>query len=140
MEIDLQISPEELGRAVKRFCRTDVSFDILWSTSGEVKTCGWSDGGCWILAAAIQQHWGGELYCLSRTGLDAQHIVVCFGKVFIDKDGPASAMTLIRRFERWECFPDRSLWLIPFTMNMRGNIPRPRNLKEIVAGICNHLR
>ena len=139
MEADLKVSPVTLGRAVRRFCRTDSSLAILWSKSDEARTCGWSDGGCWILAAAIQRHWGGNLYCLSCLGLDAQHVVVRIGSVLIDQDGPASSVALIRKFERWEGFPVGSLRLIPFTMNMSGEIPRPRNRREIVAGICNHL-
>ena len=139
MDTDLKISPVTLGRAVRRFCRTQASFDILWSKPDESITCGWSDGGCWILAAAIQQRWGGELYCLSRTGLDAQHVVVRFGKIFIDQDGPASIVALIRRFERWESFVVRTHWLVPFTTDMSEDIPMPRNRAEIVAGICDHL-
>ena len=91
------------------------------------------------MAAAIQQRWGGELYCLSRTGLDAQHVVVRFGEVFIDHDGPASAVHLIRKFKRGEVITARSLRLVPFTTNMSGDIPGPRNQKEIVVGICNQL-
>lgn len=140
MARDLQITPEVLGRAVKQFCRTNLSFDILWSISSETRKCGWSDGGCWILGAAIQQRWGGDLYCLSRTGTDAQHVVVCFGKVFIDKDGHASATDLIRRFKRWECIPVQSPLLVPFSAKMGEKIPRPRKLNRIIDGICNHLR
>ena len=139
MATDLRVHPILLGRAVKRFCRTNASFDILWSGPEETKGCGWTDGGCWILAAAIQQRWGGELYCLTRTGFDAQHVVVRFGNVFIDQDGPASAMALIRRFERWECVGAKSLWLVPFSTNVSGSTPRPRFRREIVAGISIHL-
>jgi hypothetical protein len=134
----LIISPIALGRAVKHFCHSDASFEILQSTSGKARHCGWSDGGCWILAAAIQQRWGGELYALSRTGSDTQHVVVRLGRVFIDQDGPASSIALIRRFERWEGFFTGSLRLVPFSAIRKGDIPEPEKQVEIIAGICSH--
>jgi hypothetical protein len=134
-----RISPVVLGRAVRCFCRSNASFGILRSMSGEAKTCGWSDGGCWILAAAIQQSWGGELYALSRTGSDVQHAAVRFEKVLIDQDGPASAKLFIRRFERWEGFLAGSLQLVPFSQTMNRNIPRPEKQREIIAGIFSHI-
>jgi hypothetical protein len=136
----LRISPIALGEAVKRFCRTNASFEILWSMRGGARSCGWSDGGCWTLAAAIQQGWGGELYALSRTGSEAQHIVTCFDKVFVDQDGPGSAGALIRRFERWEVIPTGSLRMLPFTAAMGQGIPEPEGQEEIISGIYNYSR
>jgi hypothetical protein len=139
MVTEPRISPVVLGRAVRCFCGTNESFDILRSTSGEARSCGWSDGGCWILAAAIQQRWGGELYALSRTGSEAQHAAIRFEKILIDQDGPASAKTFIRRFERWEGFLAGSLQLVPFSSTMNRNIPKPEKQREIVAGILSHI-
>jgi len=135
----LRISPIALGEAVKHFCLTNASFEILWSTLGGAKSCGWSDGGCWILAAAIQRRWGGELYALSRTGVDVQHVVVRIRTIFVDQDGPASARGLIRRFEKLEGFPAGSLRLVPFVTTMRADIPRPEKQEDIIVGICNHI-
>lgn len=135
----VEIFPITLGRAVRRFCRTDASFDILWSKSAETKKCGWSDGGCWTLSSAIQYRWGGNLYCLSFTGFDAQHVVLQLGDFYIDQDGLASAEAVIRRFKRWGCFFARSVWLLPFSPSMGAEIPKPRNRNQIVAGICKHL-
>ena len=92
-----------------------------------------------MLAAAIQQRWSGELYALSRTGSDAQHVVVCFDQVFIDQDGPAFGKALICRFERQESFPAGSLRLVPFCATMSGDIPKPEKQEEIIAGICNRI-
>ncbi len=92
-----------------------------------------------MLAAAIQKRWGGELYALSRTGSDAQHVLVCIDKVFIDQDGPAFGNAVIRRYERWEGFLPGSLRLVPFCPTMSGDIPKPEKQEEIIAGICNHI-
>jgi hypothetical protein len=92
-----------------------------------------------MLAAAIQQRWGGEMYTLSRTGSDAQHVVVRIDKIFIDQDGPAFGKVLIRRFERQEGFPAGSLRIVPFCATMSGDIPKPEKQEGIIAGICNHI-
>ena len=92
-----------------------------------------------MLAAAIQQRWSGELYALSRTGSDAQHVVVRIDKIFIDQDGPAFGKALIRRFERQKGFQVGSLRLVPFCATMGGDIPKPEKQEEIIAGICNHI-
>ena len=92
-----------------------------------------------MLAAAIQQRWGGEMYTLSRTGSDAQHVVVRIDKIFIDQDGPAFGKVLIRRFERQEGFPAGSLRIVPFCATMSGDIPKPEKQEGIIAGICNRI-
>ena len=135
------IFPIVLGRAVRDFCRTNVSFDILRSAFGEARSCGWSDGGCWMLAAAIQQRWGGELYALSRTGSDAQHVVVHIDQVFIDQDGPAFGKAFIRRFQRPGRFSSRVAFrLVPFCATMSGDIPKPARVEGgDYCRICNHI-
>ena len=138
MKSDLTVFSVALGRAVRLFCHTNASFKILRATSGGARHSGWSDGGCWMLAAAIQQGWGGKLYALSRTGFDTQHVVARLDRVFIDQDGPTTANTLIRRFEKHEGFPRGSIRLVPFSSDLNGVIPAPEKQEEIIAGICAH--
>lgn len=65
------------------------------------------DGGCVVVAQAIQARHGGEIVVLigqSRpdTKFVAQHAAVKLGDYLIDFDGPALIKDFVRRFERNE--------------------------------------
>jgi len=65
------------------------------------------DGGCVIVAQAIQMKYGGEIVALlgpSQKGskVVAQHAAVKIGDQLIDFDGPLPMQDFVRRFERNE--------------------------------------
>lgn len=70
------------------FCR------MILDTAG----CGPFDGGCLVVARALQKVVGGEIVVLTRAGGRAEHAAVFRNGVLIDYDGPLEPMSFIRRF------------------------------------------
>jgi len=65
------------------------------------------DGGCVVMAQAIQARHGGNIVVLTgpsqhNTKPVAQHAAVQLGDILIDFDGPASVQDFVKRFERNE--------------------------------------
>jgi len=65
------------------------------------------DGGCVIMARAIQMKYGGDIVVLvgnaqRNTPETAQHAVVDFGNLLVDADGPLAPKQFIQRFEKNE--------------------------------------
>ena len=65
------------------------------------------DGGCVIMARAIQMKYGGDIVVLvghahRNTDDTAQHAVVDFGNLLVDADGPLAPKQFIQRFEKNE--------------------------------------
>jgi len=65
------------------------------------------DGGCVVMAQAIQARHGGNIVVLigssqHNTKPVAQHAAVQLGDTLIDFDGPASVQDFVKRFERNE--------------------------------------
>lgn len=78
-------------------------YDLLINTIGS----GPFDGGCVIVAQAIQARHGGDIVVLvghaqSGSKAVAQHAAVKIRDQLVDFDGPASVTDFVRRFERNE--------------------------------------
>lgn len=73
-------------------------YDILNQTSG----VGPFDGGCVIIAQALQKVFGGDIVVLLNTAGEPEHAAVQFGQDLIDYDGKLPVKDFIKRFERNE--------------------------------------
>lgn len=78
-------------------------YDLLVNNIGS----GPFDGGCVVMAQAIQIRHGGDIVVLvgqAQTGTKetAQHAAVKIDNKLVDFDGPASMTDFVRRFERNE--------------------------------------
>lgn len=95
--------------------------------------CGPFDGGCMVVALALQRLLGGEIMVLERADGTADHAVLSVHDVLVDFDGPASADALLRRFNRSErasCVAVR-----PARSDDLPDAPRNADLVERLAGI-----
>jgi hypothetical protein len=72
-------------------------YDIL-----EPEDCGPFDGGCVLVAQALQKIHGGEIVVLVNDRGNADHAAVKVGNTLIDYDGPLQADKFIKRFEKNE--------------------------------------
>lgn len=72
-------------------------YDIL-----EPEDCGPFDGGCVLVAQALQQMHGGEIVVLVNDRGIADHAAVKVGNTLIDYDGPLPADKFVKRFEKNE--------------------------------------
>lgn len=78
-------------------------YDLLVNTIGS----GPFDGGCVIMAQAIQLRYGGDIVVLvgraqTNTKETAQHAAVKIGNKLVDFDGVGTVSDVVRRFERNE--------------------------------------
>jgi ribosomal protein S18 acetylase RimI-like enzyme len=144
-------SAQAIGKAVKRWCHSDQSFDVLAGMSGGAQEGGWGDGGCWVLADAIVQGFGGELYAVrahdikgsERQGGDAiDHVLVAMGGGYIDQDGFISEKEFL---QHWENAERRKVTaIVPLQGDVLSEakasvIPKPEKQEEIIAGITRVL-
>ena len=72
-------------------------YDIL-----EPEDCGPFDGGCVLVAQALQQIHGGDIVVLINDRGNADHAAVKIGNTLLDFDGPLSVEKFIKRFEKNE--------------------------------------
>jgi hypothetical protein len=72
-------------------------YDIL-----EPEDCGPFDGGCVLVAQALQQIHGGDIVVLINDRGNADHAAVKLGNTLIDYDGPLPVEKFIKRFEKNE--------------------------------------
>ena len=73
-------------------------YDILVSTAG----CGAFDGGCLVVARALQRVIGGKLVVLTRADDTADHAAIEIDGKLWDYDGPLTPRHFINRFNRTE--------------------------------------
>lgn len=83
-------------------CRADIERDIYDILSNGVG-CGPFDGGCVLIALALQQTVGGDVVVLTRahSGI-ADHAALSVNGMLWDFDGPLPPSAFIERFERSE--------------------------------------
>jgi hypothetical protein len=79
--------------------------DELYEDLHETIQCGPFDGGCVIVAQALQRVLGGELYGLVDANDMPGHAVVMHEGMLWDYDGPLSPSEFMERFIRLECPP-----------------------------------
>jgi hypothetical protein len=72
-------------------------YDIL-----EPEDCGPFDGGCVLVAQALQKIHGGDIVVLINDRGNADHAAVKLGNTLIDYDGPLPVEKFIKRFEKNE--------------------------------------
>lgn len=72
-------------------------YDIL-----EPEDCGPFDGGCVLVAQALQKIHGGDIVVLINDRGNADHAAVKIGNTLIDFDGPLPVDRFIKRFEKNE--------------------------------------
>lgn len=81
----------------------------------EKHDCGWFDGGCYTLAAAIKEvHPKLEIYYISRSAWHRDHAVVKITeRLFFDADGSQTESELFEKMEKQEltkCRAIRKYW------------------------------
>ena len=76
----------------------DEAYTLMLNSIG----CGPFDGGCLIVAYALQVRLGGEICVLTRKDGSADHAVLRLGKLFFDADGMASEDEILQRFNENE--------------------------------------
>jgi hypothetical protein len=135
-----------LAKAIKEFARSKGAYDLLDSTTANGGT--WTSGGCWILAEAVHQGFGGELYAILGTSstdknLGAvrrpQHIVVKFGDIYIHADGSSRRKTLLKRWTTKEGVLQPALAALDAQAVCSG-IPRPEKAEKILSAIRKFMR
>lgn len=135
-EVISNIDATTLGNAVKKFCASNESYQLLSNIDPEIST--WSSGGCWILADAIQKGFGGTLVAIYDNGI-AQHVLIEMNGTFIDSDGAATSIKLLHRWKRWEM--RRNPKIGPFDpITISEDIPRPKDPTDIIHGISQYLK
>jgi hypothetical protein len=146
--------PDLLGRAVYQYCRSAASLRLLDSV---LPGMGWQEGGCWILADALANAFGGEIWAMVsrpsprqflqrpngieewRASLPSPgHMLLKFRGLFIDSDGTAAAAIKLRDYAGWTGIPDAIL--LPLDVHTVKLIPRPTKGQEIAAGVRPRLR
>jgi hypothetical protein len=94
------------------------------------------DGGCYVMAKALQNVLGGKLYSLTSERQQAEHIVLKLDDgTYWDGDGNSSEKTLINRWKRVEGF--KEVQLRPF--ESKDCPESPRN-KKLIDMITKHLQ
>ena len=86
------------GKPKKESVNEDKVYDILLDNIG----AGPFDGGCVVVAQALQKIHGGELMALVRNDGIADHAVVQVGETMYDYDGPGTVKEVVERFEKNE--------------------------------------
>jgi hypothetical protein len=83
-------------------CRETID-EAIYSVLLEETDCGPFDGGCVLIALALQQVLGGDIVVLiSDQSGRADHAVLCFDGLLWDFDGPLPPSAFIERFEQNE--------------------------------------
>jgi len=98
--------------------------------------CGWLDGGCHILADAVQMWLGAAattLWGVSHGQHLPDHIVVQCGGWYLDGDGVSSKRALLRRWRRVEHVPGATLFPYNAAAGERSGIPRDRETSACLA-------
>jgi hypothetical protein len=124
-------------------------YDIL-----EPEDCGPFDGGCVLVAQALQQIHGGDIVVLINDRGNADHAAVKIGNTLLDFDGPLSVEKFIKRFEKNEHvkvtgirpmkdgdLPDatRNQSLLPKIVDLLSN-KKSKKVKEAKENITNEDR
>ena len=107
----------DLGRAIRRAVKSDEAYAIL----GKHGT--WTEGGCWILAAALKRLLGrrSRLAAVRRSDEPvAQHILVELDGAFLDADGISTREQLLRRWRDLEGIPNPSVTAMTAEMARRA--------------------
>lgn len=76
----------------------DRLYEMLVGSAG----CGPFDGGCLVVARAMQRVFGGEVIVLTRADGRADHAVLDVGGQLWDYDGPDAPADMLRRFNASE--------------------------------------
>jgi len=108
-------------------------YDDLVKTSD----CGAFDGGCLVVAKALQAVIGGEIVVLVRDDDTADHAAVASRGLIWDYDGPLTPSQFIERFNRqelshlpWECSGYRPI--------RDGDLPRAFRDDALVLRLAAH--
>ena len=124
-------------------------YDIL-----EPEDCGPFDGGCVLVAQALQQIHGGDIVVLINDRGNADHAAVKIGNTLLDFDGPLPVEKFIKRFEKNEHvkvtgirpmkdgdLPDatRNQSLLPKIVDLLSN-KKSKKVKEAKENITNEDR
>lgn len=107
------MNPKQLSKELHEFLYTEKPLEILddvlhWC-------CGWCDGGCLILAKALQQ-WLREptkLMLIIDDQEIAQHAVTQVGQYYLDGDGVSSERELLNTWKEQEHI--KSAELVPYS-------------------------
>ncbi len=92
---------KSLGSKIKKAVRSKVGEEILDYYRMNL----WTEGGCFALAHAIREEYGGELFALVDAQVRpkikpyAQHVVVWFAPYYLDGDGAQTEKELL---DRWD--------------------------------------
>lgn len=88
-------------RDLVKFLSSSEAYEIL----GDEGT--WTAGGCWILGEALVRYLEkGELWVVSSSKNDFEHVVLKIDGQFIDGDGAQSEEDLLQKMEELEMVPD----------------------------------
>ena len=107
----------------------DKVYDILDNVE-----CGPFDGGCVLVAQALQQIHGGDIVVLVNDKGIADHAAVKVGNNLIDFDGALPVKQFVKRFEDNEHINIKSIRPI-----QKGDLPEAPRDKELVPQLVNAL-
>ncbi|NTF18083.1 hypothetical protein G6L37_06670 [Agrobacterium rubi] len=122
--------------------RRRVIDDAFYADLVDTARCGPFDGGCVVVAQALQSVIGGQIVVLTRdTDGSGDHAAVLLDGRLWDYDGPMEAERFIRRFERnelkaagWGCSGYR-----PFHDGDLDEAFRDEELRERLAGLLREI-
>jgi hypothetical protein len=93
------------------------------------------DGGCVLMAQALQKFLGGELVALIGANGRAQHAAVKVGEIYHDYNGSGPAREFIDHFNRVER-PDTDHWIVTIGALRGGSLPGAPRSKEVASDIA----
>lgn len=110
----------------------DTFYTDLVSTIG----CGPFDGGCVVVAEALQMALGGQVVVLIRSNDLADHAAVLINGLLVDYDGPLPPEAFIKRFSENE----RPVFRITGYRTMRArDLPNAPRDKVLARHLSTHL-
>jgi hypothetical protein len=104
------MNAQTLGKALKRYFRSDRAYELL-DSSKETKGTSWQSGGCWPLAEALHSLLpGSELVAVVSDGVQ-HHVLVNLHGWYLDADGASSQRALLSRWHKQEGLQDPTVAL-----------------------------
>lgn len=114
--------------------------NVLYGMFLEATGAGPLDGGCLVMATALQAIKGGDLYSVvgktrEQALPSANHVVLRVGNVYWDADGPSTEKALLRRWEKEEGLENPTLR--PFK---DGDVPGTCRDKKLINSLVVYLK
>ena len=130
-----RLSPaaDRARRRLKRCLWRPAGLDLL-----AIWECGWNDGGCGVLAGAVQRWLGPAVKLVGLWDSDGlEHVVAQIGGYYLDGDGLSTRRCLLQRWRIVEGRPHVQLRLFARADLQAAGIPRYDVVEQELASYLN---